>query len=306
MRTFTLLLLGAVFALAPQAYALTFADGGVHVIDGVNTFPFETVEVRDGPSASTTTLNVVGGQISTLHAVYDLESGTVDVSADTRAAQVDPLLRALTGDSPMAGMLTSRFELAGPPTLPGLAGRGTFEVSDGQLRGVSIMKTVLGEISALPILVARARGVDLSRYEEEEFRRLAGDFRLRGEYARIDNLVLEYRNATVDLAGTVGVPSGELNLKGTLTLSEELDAELAGTAPDSGRRRVIPITGVRGTVSKPEIILDREALSLALSTYATGGKLREKLERSLGTDGADVAVAHAVPAGTDGVAVVSG
>lgn len=229
----------------------------------------------------------VGGQISTLQAVYDLESGSVQIDGDTSAAQVDPLVRALTGDSPLSGVLTSRMALAGPPTLPGLAGKGSFEITEGELRGVSIMKTVLGEISALPILMARVRGKDLSRYEEEEFRRLAGDFRLRGEYAHIDNLVLEYRNATIDLAGTVGVPSGELNLKGTLTLSKELDAELAGTEQGSAKRRVIPITGVRGTVSEPKVVLDRDALSAALATYATGGELRDRLEEQLGPGGAD-------------------
>ena len=46
-----------------SGWAITFADGIVHVIDSSNSFPFE---VLDGPGPSTTTVEIVaGGEIGT-------------------------------------------------------------------------------------------------------------------------------------------------------------------------------------------------------------------------------------------------
>jgi hypothetical protein len=185
----------------------------------------------------------------------------------------------------VTGLLAGSLKLAGPPDVAGLRGGGSFEILQGQVRGLSVMKSVLGQLSAIPVLVARAKGRDLSRYEEEEFQRLAVRFRLRNARALVDELVLEYRHAVVELRGSVGLVDGDLDLKGKITLSEELDAELAGT--DRGAKRVIPIAGVRGTLERPTVVMDRAAIASALSTYATGGVVREALEERLGEDGAD-------------------
>jgi len=53
--------------LAPNAPAVVFNDGGVHVIDAGNSYPLETMELMDGPGGVGTTVNVVdGGALGTL------------------------------------------------------------------------------------------------------------------------------------------------------------------------------------------------------------------------------------------------
>ena len=50
---------------------IVFDDGGVHVIDAGNSFPFECAEVDDGPLGETTTVDVLpGGQIGTLSCAF--------------------------------------------------------------------------------------------------------------------------------------------------------------------------------------------------------------------------------------------
>jgi hypothetical protein len=58
---FSILLLPFLLS-ASDALAITFNDGGVHVIDAENSFPFETMTwVRDGPGPTSTTLILVDG-----------------------------------------------------------------------------------------------------------------------------------------------------------------------------------------------------------------------------------------------------
>ncbi len=229
----------------------------------------------------------IGGQASTVEARYEFADGSVDLRTELADADFEALAGALLERSPITGTLTTRSHLRGPPALERLNGQGTFEIRDGQIRGFSLMKTVLGELSALPLLVARLGQKDLSRYDEEQFQRLAASFRLADAVVHLDDLVLEYRHATVELRGTVGVTDGALALSGRLLLSEELDAELAGEGAQ-GRTRVIPIEGVSGTVSSPRIRLDRRALSSALSTVVGGSEVRERLDEKLGPGGAEI------------------
>ena len=229
----------------------------------------------------------IGGQASTVEVRYELADGSIDLRTDLADADVEALAGAVLERSPITGTLTMNSQLRGPPALERLSGQGSFEIRDGQIRGFSLMKTVLGELSALPLLAARLGGKDLSRYDEEQFQRLAASFRLADAVAHLDDLVLEYRHATVELHGTVGVTDGALALSGRLLLSEELDSELAGEGAQ-GRTRVIPIEGVSGTVSSPRVRLDRRAVSSALSTIAGDTELRERLDETLGPGGAEI------------------
>ena len=60
----TVLLIALVVLTPSVAGAVTFDDGMVHIIDVNNSFPFEIVEVGDGPGGQPTTLIVtVGGEV---------------------------------------------------------------------------------------------------------------------------------------------------------------------------------------------------------------------------------------------------
>ena len=92
---------------------------------------------------------------------------------------------------------------------------------------------------------------------------------------RVQPLAALYRGGEVVLYGTIGLVDGALDLRGRIELSEAADEELLGEAPD--RPTVIPIEGVRGTLAKPRLVLDRRALAGLALAMATGGELGEKL-----------------------------
>jgi hypothetical protein len=50
---------------------------------------------------------------------------------------------------------------------------------------------------------------------------------------------------------------------------------------------VIPITGVGGTIARPKVRLDQRAVAEVAATYASGGRMREKLEETVGPEGAE-------------------
>ncbi len=72
---FLLPLLSLTVVASSPAKAIIFDDGQVYVIDAANSFPFESVDVRNGPGVSTTTLELVdGGDIGSF------VDGNLDVS----------------------------------------------------------------------------------------------------------------------------------------------------------------------------------------------------------------------------------
>ncbi len=228
---------------------------------------------------------LAAGESVTFSGSYDLAKGLAALDARVSGAKLEVLEQVFVGSSDVAGRLDGRVTLTGPPDATALKGSGRFEITDGRIRGFSLLKHVLGDLAALPVLLAQVKGKDLSRYEEEEFQRLAADFRLREGRLHTDNLTLEYRNATAQLRGSVGLLDGSLALTGKLVISRELDAELANQK--GGREKVIPIAGIGGTVSRPRVQLDRAALAAVAATYLSHGRLGEKLEETLGREGAE-------------------
>ena len=105
------------------------------------------------------------------------------------------------------------------------------------------------------------------------------------EATESDEISLEYRHATAYLHGTVGVVDGALALSGRVVLDREVGEELGDKR--SGREKVIPIAGIGGTVSRPRVKLDATALAAEAEAYTSQGKVREKLEETLGKEGAD-------------------
>jgi hypothetical protein len=65
MRSICLIALLLV-ALPAEVHPITFADGGFHIIDATNSFPFEDVTILDSPGGAPTTVEIVaGGELST-------------------------------------------------------------------------------------------------------------------------------------------------------------------------------------------------------------------------------------------------
>jgi hypothetical protein len=126
---YALLVLALSLAWGTGAHAITFADGGFHVIDDTNTFPFETVEVRDGPGGATTSLDVVGGQISTLGSGNGLviqESSAVHVSGGLILSMEVTGTSTVTWSGGQAGIVRA----LGDSTLVITGGRGELASGD--------------------------------------------------------------------------------------------------------------------------------------------------------------------------------
>ncbi len=226
----------------------------------------------------------IADQFWLLSGGYNMTTGNVEGVLKTEGTQVEPVATRLFGKNELGGTIDANFDFLGPPDLELLRGKGRFEIRDGVVRGFSILKQVFGELGEVAITVAEARGKDLSKYDEERFSRMFADYTTRAGLLKTSNLTIEYKHSVTTLGGTVNLGDGTLKMSGRVVLRKELDADLTGQA---GQERVIPIAGLTGTIDDPKIKLDRKAVATLATTYAGGGRIREKLEKELGKDGAD-------------------
>ncbi len=229
----------------------------------------------------------IGGEPVVLDGSYDLDSGLARIESRTSGVQLGALLAALGAEPNLQGLLASDMRLQISPAggLPTLSGSGRIDLSPGSLKGFSLLRQVLGKLAAVPALVALARGKDLSRYEEEAFEQLAGDFSIERGVLSSRNLLLRYKHATAHLNGSVGLATGgALDLRGRVELAREVEAEFG---KPGGSPTVIPITHIGGTLERPRVEIDRDTLAQVALAYAGSGRVREKLDEKLGPGAAD-------------------
>ena len=218
-------------------------------------------------------------------ASYVLETGAASLAARTRAVRVEPLIELFAEDRSLGGRLDSSATLSFRSGIESLRGQVRLDLRDGRIYGFSLLRQLLGRLAELPVLVASLRGKDLSKYEDERFERLSGTFEVRGQTLSTRDLTLEYRYATAQLRGSVDLQGeGALDLRGRAVLSREVDAELGMT---SGRRSVIPIPRIGGTLSRPRVEIDERVLAELALAYTTRGRVRRKLDEKLGSGAAD-------------------
>jgi AsmA protein len=228
---------------------------------------------------------VIGGENVEVGGSYDLGRGSAKLRGGTQGAKIGSLAAAVYDDVHLDGTLVSsaQLELAPGAGIETLRGQGRIDIRPGEIRGFSLLRQVLGELAALPLLVAKARGKDLSRFEQEEFEELSADFVVQDGKLSTENLLLRYAHGKAELRGSVGLVDRALDLRGRLELSREVDAELGKT---QGEPTVIPIAHIGGTVGAPRVRLDRETLAQVALAYAGKDRVREKLEEKLGKEGA--------------------
>jgi hypothetical protein len=217
------------------------------------------------------------------------------IVARTDQADTDALLTALAGmNDTLYGPLTGKAELSGTvggerPALEALGGQARLEIGRGRLRGVSLLRGSLerlGTFGEAALLAGAIRGgKTLQRFYGDEFQSISGTFVLRNGRGKTDDLRMVYRHYTVDLRGSVGMLDESLDLSGTLTIDEEVDAALTEgveqeVTPAPGRSRVMPLAHIGGTVREPRVKLTREAAANLVATYTMGRK-REKLEEKI-------------------------
>jgi hypothetical protein len=225
------------------------------------------------------------GQTLAVTGEYDLGTGRLDASLRATSVDLEKLLAGFVDAPDVTGLISGQLEWSGPADLGALRGSGEFSIADGRIRGFSLLREFLGQYAALGAAVAQLRGIDLERFDEEQFTRLAGRFSLAPGRIDLEFLDLEYRYTSAALRGTIGLPEGALVLGGELLLRKEVGAELAGDA--RVEEEVIPLEGIGGTLARPRLILNKASMARLAARYAIRGPLGDKLEKKLGTEGSE-------------------
>ena len=223
-----------------------------------------------------------------------------DVSLKTQGADANALLTAVAGKpdtlhGPL-GLDASFRGLLGGDVVSSLEGRIDFGVVNGRLAGVSLLRAVfdrLGAVGSLALDLGKAfGGRDLQRFYGDEFERLTGVFDIANGVARTDDLTFLYRGYGVRLCGTLGLDDLSLDMRGDLTLHEEIDAELAqelgARSSYRPRRREIKLASVKGTLDAPSVSVSSRAAVLLATSYASGSLIDEALGDALGGEAGQV------------------
>jgi hypothetical protein len=211
-----------------------------------------------------------------------------DVESSALLALVTDEKETLQGPLELRGALASPLG-GGRSLAETLEGTLRFRIEPGRLKGVSLLEETfrgLGGAGDAALLAGRLKGGrTLQRFYEDEFQSLGGTLRIARGLARSDDLRLVYRHYIVDLRGSVGLLDQRLDLRGKLTIDEEIDGAIAkqnpsGQQPPPGRRRVIPLARVTGTLDSPRVEITDEAVVRFAALYATERR-REKWEREI-------------------------
>lgn len=220
----------------------------------------------------------------------------IDLSGER--ADTNALLSAYTGNpdrvyGPLDVKGTLRGSVGDRPLLDAVSGVLDFEIDDGRIVGVSLLEAVfdrLGSLGGLALEAGRVfGGRDLQRFYGDEFEKMLGRLRVADGRVVADELSLLYRGYAADLTGTVGLADLSLDLHGTLTIAEDLDAEIArGLGAARGytpRRRRLPLASLGGTLGAPRVQLTRSAAVDFVAGYATDAarsRLGREAEKELG------------------------
>jgi hypothetical protein len=168
----------------------------------------------------------LGGESLRATARYPLDSGTSTFTISTEQAQLGSIAEAVTGKREVDGTLALRAKLDASAGFTRFAGGGRLEVTQGRIHGFSIAEKALGELAALPLLLAQLKGKDLAPYLEEEFDLLSATFRLENHELVTDDLTIVQDYTRAELRGRIDVLDGTLAMSGRLVIGEELETLL--------------------------------------------------------------------------------
>ncbi len=197
------------------------------------------------------------------HSVGEAEANDL-ISGLTSAR--DTVFGALRFDSKLAGMAGGEASLY--DTLTGSVRFTIGESGGGRLRGVSLLRTTLGQI---PLLGGATRLAQKLRaqpaepdYLGEEFELIEGDLAIAAGEIDARTLRIRYRGYEARLTGRMHLAGLALDMRGELLLDSPLVALLAGRPASelAGRPPVrIPLARVTNTLSDPKVSLTVETLA---------------------------------------------
>lgn len=240
----------------------------------------------------------LGGQIFVVEAhLSEIFSNSphYDLGVTAQEVSLEKLLLAVmadesamaTGPLSVLGQFKGRL-VNGASVLKGVRGQIRLDIGQGQLRGVSLLRSTVERFGALGnIALALGKekgGSTLQKFYEDTFESVSGTFLLANGVAKTDDLNLRYEDYIVDLTGTFGLLDESIHAKGKLTILPEVDealAEAAGAEKVKGQARVIPLAEVRGTLSEPQVVLTQKTVVGLLTTYSSAGDKLSEFEKDI-------------------------
>lgn len=241
---------------------------------GVDLARFEADLLTDGTEVRIEPLkfDVFGGRYD---GWLDVSFGEMlQVRAGAGVANVDVAQLATHGGIPgtISGRMfgSGRFAARGremPDVLTALRGVGEVTLSDGTIRNLEVVRTVVLFFGRPPSNAPPAAG--------ERYQSITATFALADQSVRSDDLTLRSPDFDVFARGTLVLPTKAIEARGELVLSEALSAQ-AGTDlyrfTASDKRIILPAI-VTGTLGQPRIRIDAGA--------AVRRGLRNEVERRL-------------------------
>ncbi len=209
-----------------------------------------------------------------------------DIRVKADGADTERLLAAFTPmRDTLYGALSLDANLAGPiggdrPIHETLGGQVKFQITEGRLKSVSLLKGTfdsMGGLGEAAMLAGQLKGgKTLQRFYEDEFESIRGTLDVSSGLAKTNDLRLTYRHYTVDMRGGIRLADQSFdNMKAIVTINEEVDQALQeGQTP--GREQVLNI-GIAGTVAKPRPVVTAEAVRGFVASRSVG-RQREKIE----------------------------
>ena len=188
--------------------------------------------------------------------VRDTLAGTVRVTTTglevAQLAAFGGISHGVTGRLNASGQFTGRGRDLGD-VLSTARGKGEAVISHGEIQGLELVRAV--------VLFFGRTATDASTSNGGRFDRISASFILGDGVLRSDDLTLRSPDVDVAAAGTLGLKTTALDVRGNLLLSEGLSAQAGSDLlryTREGNRVVLPAT-ISGTLTAPRVGIDAAA-----------------------------------------------
>ena len=261
---------------------LAITSPSVNTADMPVTLPLKKpIEAKDlkiaaevkGPQSRLENLsvNLFGGQLT---AQGGLTSGPPSPPFDGKVAiqgvQLGPLMEAVGTDKvSISGTAAMELAVRGagfsmPDLTKALEGPGRFQIKDGKIEGVNLLKEAMALLKAV--------GISQGAGNATVFSTIEGNIAIKKGIITVERMLMDSHDFQTTANGTVGFDK-TLNLKANLNLSEALSKSIIGASPTakfamSGGRMSVPMV-ITGTAQAP---------SYGLDTKAVGAKVQEQVK----------------------------
>jgi len=215
----------------------------------------------------------------------DARGKTLKLSIDENlnGIQAGPLLKDLSGDDKMSGLVNAKVKLVGNgATVEGikqsLSGNGQFSFTDGALKGINIAESIRKAKAAL-------KGETVAPSDEPvqtDFSSLSGSFTAKNGIINNQDLEMMAPLLRLDGAGTVDLPREVIDYG--------LNVSIVGTSKGQGSKELADLKGltipvkITGTFENPKPTVDLASMLKDKAADELKAKAADTLKEKLGGD----------------------